>query len=232
MKLILLPGMDGTGELFSDLRDALTDEVTPVIIRYPSNKNLSFYDLAELVQEYFPVDEKFMIIAESFSVPIAIICAAKNPVNLTALVLCAGFAASPIKGLSRYIGRISATVLFRLPLPNIMLKIWLTGGNTNSGLLSKVKNIVLSIQKSVLIDRLKLVFNCDVREEIGKIKIPILYIRAKNDRLISKSCYDEIKTANSNVELSELDGPHLILQKEPMKSAKIILKFIENISLY
>ena len=85
------------------------------------------------------------------------------------------------------------------------------------------------MQKSVLIDRVNSVFNCNVVKEIGGIKIPILYIRAKNDRLISKSCYDEIKTANSNVKLLELDGPHFILQKEPIKSAKAILKFIKNV---
>ena len=97
MKLLLLPGMDGTGELFSDLRDTLAGESEPVVIRYPSNKELSFYELAELVQKCFPVEEPFVIIAESFSVPVAVICAAKKPANLKALVLCAGFVTSPIK---------------------------------------------------------------------------------------------------------------------------------------
>ena len=229
MKLILLPGMDGTGELFSDLCHTLARESTPVIVRYPSDKKLSFYDLAELVQGDFPIDEKFVIIAESFSVPVAIICAAKNLVNLKALVLCAGFATSPIKGASRYIGYLLAPILLRLPLPGVMYKIWLIGRNTDSMLLSKVKNIVSSMRKNILIDRVNSVFNCDVIEEIGKIKIPILYIRAKNDRLISKSCYNEIKNASSNVELVEINGPHFILQKEPIKSAKIIMKFIENV---
>ena len=82
MKLLLLPGMDGTGELFSDLRDTLAGESEPVVIRYPSNKELSFYELAELVQKCFPVEEPFVIIAESFSVPVAVICAAKKPANL------------------------------------------------------------------------------------------------------------------------------------------------------
>ena len=228
MKILLLPGMDGTGQLMSDIRDALAGKYAPIVIRYPSNIKLSFYELAELVQGHFPINEKFIIVAESFSVPIAIICAAKNPENIKSLVLCAGFATSPIKGLRRYIGRLLAPVSLRLSLPGVILKIWLVGKNADSSLVSRVKNIVSSMQKTVLIDRVNSVFNCDVREEIGKIEIPILYIRAKNDRLIGKSCYDEIKTANSNVELSEIEGPHFILQKEPVESAKIILRFIEN----
>ena len=229
MRLVLLPGMDGTGELFSDLRVVFPKESAPVVIRYPSNKKLSFYDLAELVQKCFPIDEKFILIAESFSAPIALICAAKNPANLKALVLCAGFATSPIKGASRYIVMLLAPVVLKFSLSKKMIKIGLIGNNTDSILLSKVKKVVSSIEKCVLIDRVKSVLNCDVRKEIGEIEIPILYIRAKDDRLISKSCYEEIKLANSNVELSELDGPHLILQKEPIKSAKIILKFMETV---
>ena len=229
MKLLLLPGMDGTGELFSDLCEAFSDENIPIVIKYPSNKNLSFYELAELVQECFPIEERFAIIAESFSVPVAVICASKSPINLKALVLCAGFITSPVRGLNRYIGWILAPILFRLSLPKIVLKIWLVGENANSTLSSKVKTIVSSMQKNIFIGRLKSIFRCDVREEIGNIKIPILYIRAKNDRLVSKSCYDEIKTANSNVELLELDGPHLIFQNEPKKSAKIIMEFIKNV---
>jgi len=229
MKLLLLPGMDGTGELFSDLLDALPGGFTPVVIKYHSNRNLSLYELAELVQDYFPIKERFVIIAESFSVPVAVICAAKNPANLETLVLCAGFVTSPIKGLNRYIGWILAPVLLRLPLPEIMLKIWLVGRNATSGLSSKVKAIISSIRKDVLIGRLKSILKCDVREYLGKIEMPILYIRAKNDRLINKSCYEEIKSANSKVKLLELDGPHLILQREPEKSAKIIMEFIKNI---
>ena len=229
MKLVLLPGMDGTGELFSDLQNRLSTESNPVVIKYPSNEKLSFYELAELVHNCFPIDEKFVLIAESFSVPIALICAAKNPANLKALVLCAGFATSPIKGASRYIGRLLAPIVLKLSLSKMVIKIWFIGKNTDAGLLSKIKNVVSSMKKNVLIDRVKSVLNCDVMKEIGEIKIPILYIRAKDDRLVSKSCYEEIQLANSNVELLELDGPHLILQKEPIKSAKIILKFMETI---
>ena len=229
MKLVLLPGMDGTGELFSDLQNRLPRRSNPVVIKYPSTEKLSLYELAELVQNCFPIDENFVLIAESFSVPVALICAAKNPANLKALVLCAGFATSPIKGVSRYIARLLAPFVLKISLPKMVFKIWLIGKNSDAVLLSKIKNVVSSMKKSVLIDRVESVFNCDVRKEIGEIKIPILYIRAKNDRLISKSCYEEIKLANSNVKLSELDGPHFILQKEPNKSAKIILEFIEDV---
>lgn len=33
--LVLLPGMDGTGELFAPLIEALRPDVTAVVVRYP-----------------------------------------------------------------------------------------------------------------------------------------------------------------------------------------------------
>ena len=228
MKLLLLPGMDGTGELFFDLRNALSCRYVSIVIKFPLNKKLSYYELMKITQEQFPMEEEFVIIAESFSVPIAVMCAAKKPTNLKALVLCSGFVANPIKGWRCHIGRILAPIFLRFPLPEIVIRIWLTGGNANSILSSKVKMIISSVQKNVLVDRLKSILKCDVREEIRKIEIPILYIRAKNDRLINKACYEEIKTANSNVELLELDGSHLILQNESKISAKRIIEFTEK----
>jgi pimeloyl-[acyl-carrier protein] methyl ester esterase len=61
-----------------------------------------------------PVSEPFVILAESFSSSPAIQYAATNPTNLKGLVLCSGFAASPIKGILRYIAWLIAPVMFRM----------------------------------------------------------------------------------------------------------------------
>jgi hypothetical protein len=48
--------------------------------------------------------EPFVLLAESFSTPVAIRVAAENPTNLKGLILCAGFATSPVSGLPRMLG--------------------------------------------------------------------------------------------------------------------------------
>jgi hypothetical protein len=41
MKLVFLPGFDGTGNLFKPLLDIFPDSIETLIISYPTDKNLS-----------------------------------------------------------------------------------------------------------------------------------------------------------------------------------------------
>ena len=70
LRFVLLPGMDGTGELFADFVDALPKSFETVRVRYPADRCLSYSELEELVQA--ACSEPFMLVAESFSTPLAI----------------------------------------------------------------------------------------------------------------------------------------------------------------
>ncbi len=94
-KLFLLPGMDGTGTLFGPFVEALPEGFKGMPVAYPVDRPLSYSELAELVRKRLPVSESFVLLAESFSTPIAIQIAAENPPGLKAVILVAGFATSP-----------------------------------------------------------------------------------------------------------------------------------------
>ena len=71
MKLILLPGMDGTGILFQPFLDIFPEEIETQIITFPCNEKLSYQELISYVCDKLPKDNDFVILAESFSGPIA-----------------------------------------------------------------------------------------------------------------------------------------------------------------
>ena len=43
--LVLLPGMDGTGDLFAPLLSALSPALRTIVIRYPSDRPLGYAEL-------------------------------------------------------------------------------------------------------------------------------------------------------------------------------------------
>ena len=86
-KLVLLPGLDGTGRLFKDFIAALPPTLSAVAVAYPGDRCLPYADLAAIVQSNLPTPEPFVLVAESFSTPLAIACAAKQPLGLKGLVL-------------------------------------------------------------------------------------------------------------------------------------------------
>jgi len=90
--LILLPGMDGTGLLFQDFVEALGAEIRAVVVSYPKNESLTYTALESTVQRQLPSDEPYVLLAESFSGPLAISIAASGPSGLLGVVLCCSFA--------------------------------------------------------------------------------------------------------------------------------------------
>lgn len=121
LKLVLLPGMDGTGELFHDFVAALPEEVETEVVSYPRHARLSHPELAALVRRSVSSVEPFVLLAESFSTPLAIECAARNDPNLKAVILCAGFVTSPV---SRAVGLLfhSWSPLFRVKLSKFLVR--------------------------------------------------------------------------------------------------------------
>lgn len=228
-KLVLLPGMDGTGELFADFVNALPDEFEAEIVRYPADVILSDSELMSLVNSASPSSESFVLVAESFSAPLAIQYVATNPRNLKGLVLCAGFAASPVRGLRRFLCSLMSPILLSLPLPELIIKFLLVGPNANPPLVSAVREAVACVLPKVLLARLRAVFQSDARAELSQATVPILYLRAKQDRLVPKSSLDEILRIKPQISVVEINGPHLILQREPIQTADVVARFVQQI---
>jgi len=229
VKLILLPGMDGTGKLFAEFGAALPDGYEIEIVQYPSDRFLSYVELEDLVCSTSPATEPFVLIAESFSTPLAIQCAARARENLKALILCAGFAASPVKGWRKVTARIAVPLLFHLPLPSIAVRFWLVGSNASLQLVRAIRSVVASVAPAVLSARLRAVLECDVRAAFEKVQTPVLYLQAREDRLIDASCVEELKHLHAHIRVEVLDGPHLLLQREPLKAAQAVTSFLRTL---
>src|SRR5467141_3209790 len=97
ISVLLLPGMDGTGELLTALVDQLSLLRSAQIISFPANRSLGYDDLIAYVAERTPKG-RFAILGESFSGPIAIEIAATES-RVAGLILASSFARHPIPSL-------------------------------------------------------------------------------------------------------------------------------------
>jgi pimeloyl-[acyl-carrier protein] methyl ester esterase len=70
--IVLLPGMDGTGALFEPLLGVIPACFSTQIVQYPPDRPLSYEQLLPLVREQVPVDRRLVLVAESFSGPLAL----------------------------------------------------------------------------------------------------------------------------------------------------------------
>ena len=102
MKLVLLPGLDGTGKLFAPLLEALPSSIKIQTVTYDLNKEQSYSELIKYVKSTLP-QEEFVLLAESFSGPIAYQIALSQPKQLKALILVATFLENPRPLLLKFI---------------------------------------------------------------------------------------------------------------------------------
>jgi len=229
LALLLLPGMDGTGKLFSDFVTMLPGWIEPQLVGYPRDQKLSYEELVPILKSVIPSDRPFVVLAESFSTPLAVRFAAEKPKNLRGLVLCAGFSRPPSRGILSRIAVALGPICFSFGLPKYVCRHFLVGDDAPTALVDKVCEIVSSVPAGVLAHRLRSVMTCDVDRELLTISIPMLCIAGIEDRLLHISSIEKLKQMKPDVPLARIHAPHLILQAKPHEATDVVVPFLRKI---
>jgi len=227
--LVLLPGLDGTGDLFTNFVLALPPNLDARIVRYPANRLLSYAELFSLVVDAIPKTTPFVLLAESFSTPLAVKLAATNPSSMRRLVICAGFIKNPVTGWLLRMRAFVRPALFRVQPPRFVLEHFLIGACAPRELEDAVRRTLRSVSPDVIALRVRAVMACDAREELVRVRVRTLYLQAEQDRLVRKSCFKEIQDLKRDAIFASIPAPHFVLQREPRKAADLIVHFLESL---
>src|SRR5882757_3669612 len=125
--LVLLPGLDGTGQLFRWLVEALPPQIEPLVVSFAPDDYGDYGSLERNIAPLLPLDRPYVLLGESFSGPLALRLAARGDANLVAVVLAASFVAQPLGAISPIAAPLVRPVLFRRPVPLFLLR-WLLLG--------------------------------------------------------------------------------------------------------
>ncbi len=225
--LVLLPGLDGTGKLFSDFAAALPTEYRVITAAYPADIPMGYNELEPLVQKLLPQDEPFFLLAESFSGPLAVKIAAASPPGLLGLILCCTFIKNP-HPVCYPLHPLTHVFPFTW-MPFSLLKRILLDNYANPTLIEKIHTIVQPLDNSVIQRRIHAVLTTDTSPLLSKLTLPMLYLRAQKDRVIYKSSSEHILRLAPQTQLVEFDAPHCLLQARPKETAMAVANFIESI---
>lgn len=226
--LVLLPGMDGTGQLFDPFIAALGQEFDLKVVRYPTTEALGYSELEAVARSALPAEQPFVLLGESFSGPIAISIAASAPRNLQGLILCCTFARNPrpfFSALRPVIGLVPVDIA-----PMRVLNHLLLGSFSTSALQAALAKSLAQVSASALRARLAAVLDVDVSAKLPAIKVPTLYLRASRDRLVPRSAAEPVAQFVPGVRITELDAPHFLLQAIPAESAQMIRLFVHEVA--
>lgn len=221
MRALLLPGMDGTGELLTEFAAALAPEFEATIVAYPKDEALDYAALTALAADALPRDEPFLLVAESFSGPIAIELAARKPENLIGLVLCASFARAPRSRALAWLGRLQGVLPVR-KLPTAAAMPMLMGRWSSPEWRRRIRDAIRAVGDEVMRERMRAAAGVDVAARIADIECPLLYLKPSDDRLVSGESWREIRERSRNAVCIEIEGPHFLLQAKPEECAAAV----------
>ena len=229
MTLVLLPGMDGSGELFAGFVAALGDGIAPLVLSYPAEQPLDYQGLADFARDRLPVGQPYVLLGESFSGPVAIALAASRPPDLVGLVLSCTFARNPVPRLRRFAGLIPflpiSSKFTGLALPLLL------GGHATPALRRTLRGVLDQVRPAVLRARMRAVLGVDYSAQLRGVTVPVLYLQAAQDRVVSRASARHITLLLPQVKAVVLDGPHLLLQAAPVAAASVVREFAEQIYL-
>lgn len=224
-----MPGLDGTGKPFESFRTVLPQDVSTSTVVYPSDPDFVFADLVEIVSRRLPMDRSFVLIAESFSGPIAIRVAASAPPGLRALALSASFAMAPVAPLISTLNRFLGNSLFKLsPLAFVLRHLFL-GKEAPSSLVEKTADVIEALDPLVLASRANMALNINTADDLHRVQCPMLYLRGKQDRRLRADIANEISKLKPNMILRDIDGPHFLLQVKPEECWLSIQWFLDSL---
>jgi pimeloyl-ACP methyl ester carboxylesterase len=228
LQLVLLPGLDGTGLLFRAFLKMLDPAIRTAVVCYPPDRDMDYAGLEAVARASLPEKEPFVLLAESFSGPIAIAIAASRPAGLRGLILSCSFASNPrpllapLRPLVRFlpVRAAPARLLAALALSRF----------ATSALWTEFAKALSSVSPSVIRGRLHAVLGVDVSAFLSRIDVPVLYLRASEDRLVPRSASHGF-SAMPRIRFVEIEAPHFLLQAKPAEAAAHVRAFVREIDI-
>lgn len=226
LTLLILPGLDGTGMLLSPIVKALEKDYAVRLVRYPPTGAFGYDDLEFIARALIPDDRPFIILAESFSGPIAISIAASRPNGLLGLILCCTFARTPRPRLA-FLRHVTGLLPISLDLLYLFDRL-LIGRQPPLWLRHALITSVHQVTSASLRARIQAVLSVDVSDKLASLNIPLLYLRAAHDKVVPPSAGDWIRTLRPDAGLITIDAPHCLLQIAPQAAATAIRDFVRK----
>jgi pimeloyl-ACP methyl ester carboxylesterase len=222
--LVLLPGLDGTGLLFAGFVAALGSEVEVIVVSYPPDIPLGYSELEPIARSFLPLDRPYFLLGESFSGPIAISIAASSPPGLLGLVLCCSFARNPLPLLVPVRSAIGIVPVAALPMA--LLSFLVLGRHSSPALRSSLASSLALVAPAVLRTRAHAALSVNASALLSRVKVPVLYLRASEDRVVPRSTSEHILSLAPGSMVVEFVAPHFLLQVLPSPAASTVVAFM------
>lgn len=225
-----LPGLHGTDELYGAIRERLPKGVQAEFVNLPSSGKQDYNTLCDWLQgelPELPQGQKRLMIAESFSGPLALRFTSQRTDEVAGIVLAATFCDTP---LNPGIALLPLRPLFMVKPPGKALRHFLIGDDASAVEVAELKAVVQAIPSSTLTKRVRTILQLMERDNPQLPDLPMLILQSQSDNLIPWEAQRKLEACYPKANTHWIESPHLIMQRCPKQCVKRIVKFAKTIS--
>ena len=222
-KLMLLPGMDGSGLLFKPLLDELNHDAQVLALSLKGEQTYQ-HQLNKLMD--IIGDKKVVLFAESYSGYLAYLLALLKPENIQHVIFAASFITNPT-WLTRFYPMLPFSLLKTKWMPDSLINHICFNRLAGPELIELFHQSLQTANNIILRERIK---NIAYLPKIPpKLKTPCTYILPTKDCLVSQHAVRQLVNACENIEVKSLVGGHFIAQTHPNECGNIIKKVMGSL---
>ncbi|MFC5740907.1 alpha/beta fold hydrolase [Dyella tabacisoli] len=211
---VLMPGLDGSGRLFEAFEARLPKDIARQRITYAASLPATIDAYVGHVQAQLPAHGRHIVLAESFSGPIAIHLAHRLGDRLSGLILCASFATPP-HPLAGVASRLPSSVLAPLKKNRRLLRHSCIGTKTADAAVESLSKTLRQLESHTIRQRLGLLTSIDLTASLRALHAPILLLQATGDWLVTRHAQRQLEAAAPQAQIRRVVGPHFLLQALP-----------------
>ena len=143
------------------------------------------------------------------------------------LILCCSFARNPV--LMPWFMR---PIIARFPLQRLPIRLltyFLLGRFNSRRLCRALADSLAQISPATLRARAQAVLSADYSAFLSGIRLPVLYLRAGEDRVVPASAAEFVTSLAPQTHIVEFQAPHFLLQSQPLPVSSMLTRYMDEI---
>ena len=186
--LVLVPGMDGTGQLFYRQTPSLSESFRTATYALRSNAltmDTLVDDLGRVIDAVAPETRRAIVVGESFGGALAMSFALARPEQVSALVVLNSFPYFAPRfrlRLARY--GLALLPWGAMPLIRRATAFRLHSAHTHREEIRRFMELTATASRDGYINRLQLLMSYDIRDRLHELRPPVLFLAAEQDHLV------------------------------------------------
>lgn len=224
-----LPGLHGTAELYDVVKERLPKQIQAEFITLPTSGKQDYHTLTNWLDEELShgfQGQKRLVIAESFSGPLALRWAEKRPDEVAGIVLVSSYCDAP---LNPGIALLPLRPLFMVKPPRKTLRHFLIGEDASEAEVAQLGSVVQAIPSSTLSKRVRSILGLMERDSPVLPNTPMMILQAQSDNLIPWEAQRKLEACYPNARTHWIESPHLMFQRYPELCLEHLLEFVSEI---